>query len=317
MYAIAARLTTALALGAAVHSLAIAQTFPGKTVTLISNSTTGASEAAFRLTLDKIKENTGATFIFEPRAGGQGAPALQAVKRATPDGHVIGLSFASPLTVNPFVTPELDIDPIKDFAPVTKLMALGVAITAREDFPARDMKELIAYVKSRPGQVKFGYAGAGGLLWVAIFEEKLGMKLLPVPFKSSGESITLLLGSHIDMTTAISDTVTSQKGKLKALAWGGVQPSPKFPGVGLVSESVPGLALGTWFGVFAPAGTPAPTIAWLNREFVRAVRDPAVVKIIDGGGMEVVADSAEDFAKAFRQEVETNRDLVRKHNIKG
>src|SRR4051812_18591794 len=105
MYAIAARFAAAFALGAGIHGQAAAQAFPSKTVTLISNSTTGASEAAFRLTLDRIKESTGATIVFEPRAGGQGAPALQAVKRATPDGHVIGLSFASPLTVNPFVTP--------------------------------------------------------------------------------------------------------------------------------------------------------------------------------------------------------------------
>jgi len=311
------RVLAALAFGAGlVQQPASAQSYPTRTVTLISNSSTGASEAAFRLSLDKIKENTGATIIFEPRAGGQGAPALQAVKRAAPDGHTLGLSFASPLTVNPFVTPEIDIDPVRDFTPVIKLMSLGVAVTAPESFPAKDMKELIAYAKSRPGAVKFGYAGAGGLLWAAIFEEKLGMKMLTVPFKSSAESITLLLGGHIDVTTAIADTVTSQKGKLKALAWGGVRPTAKFPGLPLVSEFVPGLELGTWFGILAPAGTPAPVVAWLNREFARAVRDPAVVKIVDGGGMDVVGNSAEEFAKQLREEAETNRALVRKHNIK-
>lgn len=310
-------LLAAAVLLAAHPGSASAQSYPSKIITLLSNSTTGATEVAFRLTLDKVKENTGATILFEPRAGGQGAPALQALKRAAPDGYTVGLTFASPVTVNPFVTPELEIDPLKDFVPITKLMTLGVAVMVREDFPAKDMKELIAYAKARPGDLKFGYAGAGGMVWAALLEERTGMKFLQVPFKSSAESVLLMLGNHIDVTTAIVSTVTSQKGKLKALAFGGIKPSPQLPSVPLVSTTLPGVEFSTWFGILAPAGTPQPMISWLNRELARAVRDPGVVKIVETAGMDVVGDTQEEFAKSYRTEIETNRDIVKKYNIKG
>src|SRR4051812_4383311 len=123
---------------------AMAQNYPAKPGTVISNVVGGGPEAAQRALFDRIKENTGGTGVFDPRPGAAGAPGLQLLKRAAPDGYSFGVTYASALNLNPFVSPELDIDPLKDFLPVTNLMSLGVLIGARNEFPAASLDELLS-----------------------------------------------------------------------------------------------------------------------------------------------------------------------------
>jgi len=308
----------AAAVGMAIFASGVlAQTYPSKTITLLSNSATGTSEAAYRSMIDNIKERTGANIIFEARPGASGASALQAIKRATPDGHTIGITYAGALTLNPLVTPELDLDAIKDFAPVTRLMSFGLAIAMREDYPAKNFAELLAMAKAKPESVKFGIASTNNMTWLLMLRERGGAHFLPVPFKTSAESITMTLGGHIDGAFFIPASVVSQKGKLRALAYGGSRPNAALPGVPLVRDTFPGLDFETWFGVIAPAAIQPAQVAWLQRAFVQALRQPNVLKILESGGMDALGDSTADFAKVIRDEVENNRGVVRKYDVKG
>lgn len=297
---------------AAVH----AQTAPTRVVTVTSNAVGGGPDAAVRLIIEKVKENTGANIVIDPRPGGAGAPALQVIKRAPNDGHNLGVTYASAIALNPFMTAGLDIDPLKDFVPITNLMTLGVILSAREDFTAKNMKELIDMARAKPEAIKMGYAGAGNLVWLKMMEDRLGAKFTAVQFKSSSESTALALGGHIDVYFDVLGTLLAQKGKIKALAYGGSQTSPKLPGTPLVRDMMPGTDFISWFALIGPAGLAPDRAAWFHREFARAVKHPQVTTVIENGGMDPLANSPDEFARALKNEVEQNREIVRKFDMK-
>src|SRR3954467_2633892 len=126
---------------------AAAQTYPARPITFLDNIPGGPQEALKRAVFAKVKENSGATFLYEGRGGGGGAPGLQAVKNAPSDGYTFGLTYQSAMTLNPLMTPELGIDPLKDYVPVTKLWFSGNVWSARVDYPAKDLRDLVALAK--------------------------------------------------------------------------------------------------------------------------------------------------------------------------
>jgi tripartite-type tricarboxylate transporter receptor subunit TctC len=291
---------------------ALAQSYPTKNVLFLTGVVGGAPEAFQRAIFEKVKENTGATFILEPRPGGGGAPGLQAVKAAAPDGYTFGVTYASALNLNPLINRDLGIDALRDFVPVTNLMTLGVVIAARDDFAAKDVRELVAAARARPGQLRIGVFGAGNKSWVAMLEEKTGAKFLQVPFKSSTESVTATLGGHIDVHFETVGTLLGQKGKLKALSFGGLAASQQLPGVPVVRDLYQFDML-SWFAVLAPAGTPASAVNWVSRELVRAQKDPKITTMIESTGFTVLGNTPDEFARMLRAEVEANAEIVKKY----
>ena len=294
---------------------AVSQTAPTKTVTVITNSTGGAPEVSMRMIVEKVKENTGVNIVFDPRPGGAGAPALQALKRSPNDGYTVGVTYASAISLNPFVQSGLDIDALKDYVPISNLITLGVIVSAREDFPAKNLKELVDMAKAKPESIRMGYAGAGNLVWLKMMEDRLGAKFTAVQFKSSNDSTALALGGHIDVYFDILGTLLAQKGKIKALSFGGSSPSAKLPGVQLVRDVMPGVDFMSWFALMGPAGLAPDRVAWFHREFVKALRHPQVTAVIENGGMDPLGNSPEEFARALKSEVEQNRDIVRKFKL--
>ena len=299
-----------IALGAVA---AQAQTYPAKQVLFVSSVQGGAPEAIQRAIFEKVKENTGATFVYEGRGGGGGAPALQALKNAAPDGYTLGVTYASAMNLNPLINKDLGIDPLKDFRLITNLMTLGVVIAAREELPAKDIRELVAMAKTKPESVRIGVFGAGNKSWVAMLEERTGTKFLQVPFKSSTESITATLGGHIDAHFETVGTLVGQKGKLKALAYGGLAPSPQLPATVPLIRNLYQFDTLSWFGVLAPQAAPQAVAAWVGRELVRAVKDPKITGMIESAGFTVLGNTPEEFAAMLRAEVEGNAEIVRKY----
>jgi tripartite-type tricarboxylate transporter receptor subunit TctC len=290
---------------------ALAQAYPSRPVTFIVNVTGGSPEALERTIFEKVKENTGANLIFEGRPGGSGAPGLQAVKTATPDGYTLGITYASAINLNPLINRDLGIDPLKDFIPITNLWSLGSVIMARADFPAKDLRDVVAMAKAKPGTVRFGEFGAGNKSLVAMLSDRTGAKFLEVPFKSSSESVQSVLGGFVDVCFETIGTLQGQKGKLKAMSFGGSKPSPLLPGVPTTTEMF-GMEMTSWFGAIAPAGTPPAVIAWMSRELQKAIRDPKITQMVENYGFTLVANSPEEFAKALKGEVDANADIVRK-----
>jgi len=295
-----------------VSGAAMAQSYPTKPIVFYGLAPGGAQEAIQRAVLDKIRENTGASLVWEPKPGGGGAVGLKAVKGAPPDGYTMAITWASAMTLNPLINHELGIDPIKDFVPVTKMNLLGVVLAVRADFPAKDIRGLVEMAKQKPGTVRVGVFGAGNRSWIAMLEEKTGAKFLVVPFKTSSELLTQTLGGHLDAHFETVGTVVAQNGKLKALSYGGMSPSKQLPNAPVVRDLY-NFDMLSWFGVVAPLGTPPAAIDWVHREIARANRDAKIIQLIESNGFTPFASTPDEFAKSLREEVELNREIVRKY----
>ncbi|HSV82601.1 MAG TPA: tripartite tricarboxylate transporter substrate binding protein [Ramlibacter sp.] len=290
----------------------LAQGFPTRPITFYSNAPGGAPEAIERAIFEKVKENTGANLILEARPGGGGAVGLQAVKAMAPDGYSYAITYASAINLNPLINRDLGLDPLKDFAPVVNLMSLGAVLATRDNFPAKDLRDLVAMAKAKPGTVSIGIFGAGNKSWVAMLEEATGAKFLQVPYKSTTELVQATLGGHLDAHFETLGTVLAQKGRLKALSFGGASATPLLPAVPVVRDLYR-FDMMSWFGVVAPAGTPPAAVAWVSREIARAVKDPKIVQLMETNGFTPVANAPDQFAAALRSEVDQNRELVRKY----
>lgn len=300
------------ALLATSGAAALAQAYPAKPIVFLVNLPGGAPEAIERAILDKVRENTGATLVYDAKPGAGGAVGLQAAKAAAPDGYSFSLAYASSVNLNPLINKSLNIDPLKDFVPVTNIMSLGVVLAARDDFAAKDIRGLVAMAKEKPGTVRVGIFGAGNKSWVAMLEERTGAKFLQVPFKTTSELIAQTLGGHLDTHFETVGVILAQNGKLKALSYGGTAPSKQLPNAPVVRDLYKFDML-SWFGLVAPAGTPPAAVAWVQREVARAIKDPKIQEMIESNGFTPLGNSSEDFAKSLRDEVEQNRELVRKY----
>jgi tripartite-type tricarboxylate transporter receptor subunit TctC len=306
-------------LGAALAALTLivaggvsAQGYPTRAITFIDNIPGGAQEAAKRAILAKVKDNTGATIIYEARPGGGGAPGLQALKNASPDGYTFGGTYASAINLGPLINADLGIDPLRDYVAITNLWSSGNVWTGRADHPARDLRDLVATAKAKPESVKVGVFGAGNKFFMAQLEEKTGAKFLQVPFKTLGESLAAILGGQVDATFDSPGTPIGQKGKLKIFLYGINPRLPQFPDTPTTLEMY-GLETGSWTGFFAPAKTSPEHVNWLSREIVRAIKDPAIAKIVTDQTLVIIASTPSDFAAQMKKEVEENRGLVKKY----
>jgi len=295
----------------ALASLANAQGYPTKPIAFYGLAPGGAPEGVQRAIFEKIRENTGATLLWEPRPGGGGAVGLKALKNAAPDGYTMAITYASATNLNPLINKDLEIDPLKDFVTVTNLFSLGVVLAARDDFAAKDLRGLVAMAKEKPETVRIGIFGAGNKSWIAMLEEKTGAKFLQVPFKSTAELLGQTLGGHLDAHFETVGTVVANP-KLRALSFGGTTPSKQVPYAPVVRDLYKFDML-SWFGIVAPAGTPASAVNWVHREVVRAMKDPKIAQLIESNGFNAVGNTPEEFSKALREELEQNRELLRKY----
>lgn len=299
---------TALALGGA----ALAQGYPSKPITFFGLAPGGTPEAIQRAIFDKVNQNTGASLLWQAKVGAGGAVGLQALKAAPADGYTMAITYASALALNPLINPQLGIDPMKDFSYVTNLFSVGVVLAAKDDFPAKDIRDLVAMAKAKPDTVRVGVFGAGNRAWLAMLEERTGTKFLAVPNGNTAQLIALTLGGHIDVHFETPGTVVAQAGKLKALSFGGDAKSPQVPNAPLVRDLYK-FDMMSWFGIIAPAGTPQSAIDWVHREVTKAMKDPAIAKLIETNGFAAIGDTPEQFAKLAREETEQNREIVRKY----
>lgn len=291
---------------------AAAQAYPSKAITFIDNIPGGAQEAAKRAIFAKVKDNTGVTIVYEARPGGGGAPGLQALKNAAPDGYTFGGTYASAINLGPLINTDLNIDPLRDYVPITNLWSSGNVWTGRVDHPAKDLRDLVAMAKAKPESVKVGVFGAGNRFFVAQLEEKTGAKFLLVPFKTLGDALAGVLGGVVDTSFDSPATPIGQKGKLKTFLYGINPRLPQFPDTPTTVEMY-GLETGSWTGFFAPARTSSDHVNWLAREITRAIKSPEIAKMVADQTLTMIASTPAEFAAQMKKEVEENRVLVKKY----
>ena len=308
------RRTLTLAAASALGLLALtplaaqAQAFPTKAITIIVPfSAGGTTDILARVLGQFISKDLGQPVIIDNRAGAGGNIGTQLVARAAPDGYTILMGTVGTHAINQSLYPKLAFDPIKDFAPLTRVALVPNLLVANPAQPFKTVKELMAYAKANPGKVTFGSSGSGTSIHLSgeLFKQMAGVDIQHVAYKGSAPAVNDLLGNHIaimfdNMPSAISHV---KAGKLRPLAVTTAQRSPALPDVPTIAEAgVPGYEATSWFGLLAPAKTPAPVVARLNAVILKALADPDVKKKLLEQGAEPAGETPAQFAAFIASE---------------
>jgi len=306
------RILRALALAAVAAIAATAPAFaayPDKPVTIVVPFPPGGSTDTLARTMaNKLTASFGQSFVVENQPGATGAIGATRVKRAAPDGYTLMVASIGVFATNPFLQKGLQYDPMKDF----DLMMVGVrapnVLVANPGVPAKNVAELIDYLKKNPDKVSFASSGAGSSdhLTAALFWQKTGTTGIHVPYKGGAPAISDLIAGHAQVSFQNINAVLNhiRSGKLKALAVTGDKRSAVLPDVPTLSEAgVKGADVFSWQGVAGPKGLPKDVKDKLHAAMVKALQDPEVVKNLNEQGIEVVANTPEQFTQFLQQEL--------------
>ncbi len=300
---------------------ALAQTYPARLIRLVVGPSTGSqADAAARTVSAKLPALLGQSVVVENRVGAGGAIAAEYVAKSAPDGYTLLLVSAAD-SVLPALRSDLPYDVTRDFAPVSLLVIGPQLLTVSATLPAKNMKELIALAKSKPGQLTFGSTGVGTLSHLAgeLFNFKAGIEIRHVPFKGGADSATAAAAGDISMTfpSIPAALPLMDAGKLRALAISGSKRQSALPSVPTWEEQ--GLAgydrIG-WYGILAPAATPKDVIAKLNAAIAKVLATPEMKEALNKEGVDPQAMTPEQFAAFIKSELAANGEIVKKVGIK-
>lgn len=280
------------------------QQYPERPIRLIVGFPPGgAADILGRLAAQKLGEGLGQQVVVDNRGGAGGLIATEIAARANSDGYTL-LFSSIPHVINPHLYKKVGYDAIGDFVPVIQFVAVPLMMASGPALPAKSVKELIAYARSRPGQVNYGSAGSGSSshLAVELFKSMAGIDMAHIPYKGTGPLITDMLGGQIGLTIASAVPLAPQvkSGKLRGLAVTSPRRSASFPDLPAIAETVPRYEVVNWFGIFATAGTPKAIIARINAELNKALQAPALVKTLNASGADAVGGTPEDFARVVK-----------------
>jgi len=305
-----------LLLACSALAAAVAQDYPTRPIRIIvSFGPGGGADIVGRILGQAMAERLGQPVVIENRPGAGGTLGNEAVAQADKDGYTLGIMTAGQI-IAAVMNKSLRYDTLTAFDPVTQVATASLIIVTRPDFPANNVRDLIAAAKANPGKIAFASPGFGATQHFTgeLFKQVAGIDMLHVPFRSSPEAISALLGRQVDV---LFDTVSAvlgqvQSGQLKALAVTGKERFPAVPDVPAAVESglLPGYDVTTWYGVFAPRGTPPAAITKLNRTLNQILTEDTVRARLTTAGVVVQGTSAEAFG-AFMADEFARWDRVR------
>jgi len=302
------RTLAAAALAAACAAPAFAQTYPTKPVRIIVPFPPGqASDVIARLVGQKMSENLGQQVVVDNRVGAGGNIGSDMGAKAPPDGYTLTMATAA-LPISASVYAKLPFDPVKDFATVTLMTVTPLVLIVHPALPVKNVKELVALARSRPGQLNFASSGMGTSHHLSgeMLRTVTGVNIVHVPYKGSQAAHIDLMSGQVAMMfdNILPVRPMVQAGKLKALAVTTPQRSPALPDVPTIAEAgLPNFEAVAWFGMLAPAGTPRDIVTKLNGEIVRVLKLPDVNERLSGMGAIVVGSTPDEFATWMRNEV--------------
>jgi len=307
---------------ALLPALCAAQSWPSKPVKwIVPFAPGGTTDILARTVSEKLSIALGVPVVVENKPGAGGGVGAEIVAKSAPDGYTIMGGTISTHAINASLYKDLPYDPVKDFAPITLIARVPNMLVVNPEVPAKDVKELIALLKASPGKYNFASSGNGTSQHLSgeLFKSMAGVEMQHIPYKGSPPALQDVVGGQVTMTF---DNITTawplaKAGKLRALAVTTAKRSAIAPDVPTLAESgLPGFEIGSWQGVFAPAGTPAPIVRRLNAEIVKILNMPDVKERLAGLGAEIVADSPEEFAALVKAEVVKWSDVVKKSGAK-
>jgi tripartite-type tricarboxylate transporter receptor subunit TctC len=306
----------------ALAAPASAQQYPTRPVRFVVPYAPGGSSDTLARTLgQKLAESLHEQVIVDNRPGGNGNIGMEIVARAVPDGHTIVFAYIANLAIAPSLYAKLPFDPVKDYAPVTQIASSPNVLTAYPAVQAKNLQELIALAKAKPGQVTFASVGIAspGHLTGELLNNLAGIKMTHVPYKGSGQAVTDLLGGHVQvMFSGFSSTLPHIKaGKLRPLAVTGAKRSSALAEVPTIAEQgFPGVEATAWYGVLAPASTPKSVVTRLHGELVKILKLPDVAQRLDGLGFEIVGSTSGEFGAYIKSEIRKWEKVVKASGAK-
>ena len=315
------RLLLVLFISTLTPIFASAQSWPQKPIRMVIPYPPGGPTGVMgRLVATKLPELLGQPVIVDNKPGASGQMGAADVAKAAPDGYTF-LTNASIHVINPHVYSKPMVDPIREFTPVALIGVVPLVMVVPPMQPAKDVKEFIAWAKANPGKVNFASASSASAQHLAgeHFKQVTGIDMQHVPYNGSGPALADLVGGHVQL---MFDSLPSsmsfiRSGKLKALGASSTKRLAVLPDVPtLIEAGVPDFDLTTWYGVWAPVGTPKDIVARMNAEIVRLVVMPDMKEKLAGLGVEASAFTPEQFAAFNRTEYERWGRIVRAANIK-
>jgi tripartite-type tricarboxylate transporter receptor subunit TctC len=301
---------------------ALAQTYPDRLIRMIVPFPPGGPvDTMARIVTQGLPQILGQTVIIENRAGASGAIGARAVAASPADGYTLLFGNISSLVVTPVVTNNRDFDPDKTFTAVAKTSQNYEVLVVHPDFPAKSVRELVAYAKANPGKLNFGSAGIGNATHLAaeLFKQRTGVDIVHVPYKGAFEAVTGVMAEQVQMFFGDIGGVLPliREGRVRALAISSQTRSADLPALPTMIESgVPGYVVLTYTGVVAPAATPPEIVQKLNAALNASLQTPEAAASLRRIGAETVPSSAQDFAAFLSAERGKWREVVRLSGIK-
>lgn len=310
-----ARLSIALISLTGVHC-ACAQNFPNKPIRIITSEIGGGADFVARIVAQGLSEAMGQQFVIDNR-GGVATIAAQLVAKAPADGYTL-LFYGSSMWILPFLQ-STPYDPVKDFAPITWVVSLPNIVVVHPSLPVKSIKELIALAKARPGELNYGSGTTGTPTHLAaeLFKSMANVNIARIAYKGAGPALTAVLGGevHLQFATPSISAPHIKSGRLRALAVTSAKPSALVPGLPTVAATVPGYESISINAMFAPAGTPAAIVNRLNQETVRFLKRPDTAERLLNAGVEVVANTPEEFAVAMKADMASIGKVIKDASI--
>ena len=299
-----------------------AQNYPNKPVRIVvAFPAGGATDVITRAVTQRLAEIWNQQIIIENKGGAGTQIGAENVAKSAPDGYTLLATAEGTFAVNPSLYTKLTYD-VKEFTPVTGMGIVNQMLVVNPNAPIRDVKDLIAQAKAKPGQMNYGTIGLGssGHLNMEMLQSMAGLKLVPVHYRGGAPVLTDLIGGHVPMgfvsVTLVAGPI--RNGQLRALGVGSSKRIPQFPDVPTIAEAgVPGFDAVTWFGLFAPAGTPPDIVNKINADVQKVLADPTFKeKFLDPNFFEPIKGSPADFADYVARERDKWTKVVRDANLK-
>lgn len=311
----------ALTAATGVAPTAFAQTYPVKTVRgVVSAAAGGGNDFVARVLAPHLTEYIKQPFVIENRGGAGGVVGTDYVAKATPDGYTLLMCFVN-FAIFPALYNKLPFHPIDDFAPITTLAGTSLVLVAHPSLPVRSIKQLVALAKAKPGALNVASTGVGsvGQLASELFKVSTGTSMVHVAYSGGAPAITSILSGETQLYFATVPAALTQvkAGRLRALAVTGAKRIASAPELPTIAESgVPGYDVTGWFGLLAPARTPAAIVTYLNAEVNKAIKVQEVRDRFATEGLEPLGSTPEEFAALIKREMEKWSGVVRSAGIK-
>jgi len=301
-------------------SMASAQSYPVKPLRVITAEPGGGNDFAARVIGQAIAPRLGQPWIVDNRGGAGGAIAIEAAAKAPADGYTL-LVYAGNVWTIPLLRKNVRYE-VKDFAPVTWAARSPGTLVVHPSLPVRNVRDLIALAKARPGQLSYGSGGVGASTHLAaeLFKSMAKVDILWVPYKGNGPAMNDLIAGQVQLMFGTAGVVAPHisSGRVRALAVTSAEPSPLAPGLPTIASSgLPGYESISIYGVYVPAATPATIIQQLNAAIVAVLKMPEVRERFLNAGIEAVGSTPEEFASVIKADEARLRNVISEAGIRG